>query len=339
LREIDHWLDRFRPSASDDNTPSRFKSALRRIEASIFSFCQYGGAPLFADILCALGQAERELANGEKFREDKNLRPLTGLSSDWLNAAHDGSIEFEIALSLAGIYDSTHKIGPLRANMEPVKSGVAKQGGVFATWVEGGREVVWNSADLARNMVAVLERRLMDGERAGCERLPIAYRRTASLDAVAAFIAGETDDERIAELLCGMVLIDHRQDYPKLDRCMIDAPPLPRSYALFKLLFLPVPLRTKTGDVDIRPEMAILPLLRADRAGDACAIAVRRLHASGLTPMPYRVSSHTSRDKEFHVSEPMRLAAALLIPVSRQDIDILINMVIRPLTTTNTVVG
>ncbi len=330
LQEIDPWLDRFRPSASDDKTPPRFRSALRRIETSVFSFCQYGGAQRFADILCALGLAEEELANGEKFRKDKNLRPIVGLSPAWLNAADDGSVEFEIALALAGIYDAAYKIGPLRANLEPVKSRIDKQGGLYATWAERGREVVWNSTDLARNLAAVLERRIMDGVRARCERLPLACRRTASLNAIAAFIHGETDDERIMELLWGMVLIDHSQTYPKLNRCILDSPPLPRSYALLKLLFLPHPVRTSTGDMDVRPEMAILPMLRADRTGDACTIAIRRLRATGLTPMPYSTRSSASQNRDWYMPDPVRLAAALLIPLSSQGIDTLKNMVLRP---------
>jgi len=333
LREIDPWLDRFRPAAADEKAPPRFKSALRRIETAIFTFCQYGGAARFADILCALGQAERELADGEKFRNDKNLRPLSGLSPQWLEAAFDGSPEFEIALALAGIYDASFKIGPLRANLEPVKTGTDKRGNAYASWTEGGREVVWTSADLCRNLAAVLERRILDGGRAGCDRLPLACRRTASLDAVAAFMAGETDDERIAELLWGFTLIDHRKDCPRIGRCAIDAPLLPRSYALLRLLFLPEPLATRSGDVEIRPETAILPMLRTGRVDDACQIAARRLRASGLVPL----APHASR--QWRAPDHQRLAAALLIPIAAQDVSALKNMVLRPETNKEAVAG
>lgn len=333
LREIDPWLDRFRPAATDDKTPPRFKSALRRIETAIFAFCQYGGTTRFADILCALGQAEKELANGDKFRKDKYLRPLAGLSPEWLEAAYDDSPEFEIALSLAGIYDASYKIGALRANLEPVKTRKNKQGSVGATWSEGGREVVWNSAELSRNLAAVLDRRIMDGERAGCDRLPLACRRTSSLDAIAAFIAGATEDRRIEELLWGMLLIDHYKDYPILKRRAIDAPPLPRTYALLKLLFMPGSLTTQNENVEVRPEMAILPLLRAKRVDDACQIAIRRLRASGFIPQ----ASQTSQ--QWHTPDPARLAAALLMPVASRDVDHLKSMVLRPDTNNKTVTG
>lgn len=323
LWEIDPWLDRFRPAATNDKTPDktppRFKSALRKIETAIFSFCQYGGDSRFADILCALGQAEKELANGENFRKDSKLWPLVGLSPEWLKAAYDGSPEYEIALSLSGIYDASYKIGTLRANLAPVKTGT-------------NHEVVWNSSSLSRNLAAVLERRIIDGERAGCDRLPLACRRTTSLDAIAAFIAGETDDRRVEELLWGMLLIDHSKDYPTLKRSPIDdAPLLPRSYALLKLLFMPGPLTAQSENVEVRPEMAILPLLRAKRVDDACQVALRRLRASGFIPQANQTSQH------WHTPDPARLAAALLIPVASRDVDILKSMVLRPETNNQTV--
>lgn len=324
LRDIDNWLDRFRREATDNKAPPRFKSVLRQIETSIFDFCQYGGVSRFSDILCALGKAERELANGENFRRGKNLRPLAGLSPEWLEAAYDGSPEFEIALALAGIYDVAWKTGSLRNNMEPVKTQTDKQRKAYATWREEGLEVLWHSVDLSRNLAAILERRIMDGKRAGCEQLPLAHRRTASLDAVSAFIAGETDDERIARLLWGMLLIDHRKPYPILKRTFIDSPPLPRAYALLKLLFLPGPIATETGDVNISPEAAILPLLRAERVNDACQIAVRRLRSSGFIPQAHRTI------KQWAATNPPRLAAALIIPVASRDVVTLQKMVLRP---------
>jgi CRISPR-associated protein Csx17 len=151
-----------------------------------FTFC---GHPV------CLGQAEKRARQGRKIPEGDTS--AGGLIASVAEAAYDGSPEFEIALSLAGIYDASFKIGPLRSNLEPTKIGKNKNGNITAAWNECGREVGWNAADLCRNMTAVLERRFMDGERSGCDQLPISGRRTASLDAIAAFIAGETDDARI----------------------------------------------------------------------------------------------------------------------------------------------
>lgn len=339
--EIDEWLNGLQRNIADKSIPLRIKSALHDIETSVYNFCKYGKVYRFADVLCELGKIEKQLAITKgKIGQHKNIiSPLAGLSSKWLEAADDGSVEFEIALALASIYDGAYEVGPLRANLEPVTLGFNNQGQLDANWVKGGLEVVWNSAELSRNMTAVLERRIMDGERKGCDALPLAYRHTASLEAISQFIAGETDDERIEELLWGLQLIDPRQVYQKQKKDIVDAPPLPRAYALLKLLFLPRPLNTAGGEITIRPEPAILPLVRAHRVDDASAIAMRRLRASGLPPIPHRSGNQGSRDREWYASgiNPMRLAAALLIPVSRFSEDVLTSMVIRPQTNTDAV--
>ena len=63
------------------------------------------------------GVAEQELGTTERFRNKQKIRPVGGLSYDWLDAANDGSLEFALALGLASIYDPEQKIGPLRANL------------------------------------------------------------------------------------------------------------------------------------------------------------------------------------------------------------------------------
>lgn len=361
LREVDPWLDRFRRAAGDKNAPPRFGSALRRIDAAIFDFCKYGGAALFQKIMVALGAAERELAKAERFREDKKLKPLAGLSTAWIEAADDGTPEFAIARALAGVRHESDsaseqlKIGPLRANLEPV--AWMKR---CRAWAEKDRSVVWNAADLAANLVSVLARRMMDGTRAGCERLPLASRYTAPFDTIAAFIAGNLDDEYIEKLIWGLMLIDPRRGHParkrhgqSRNRERVGSTTLPREYALLKLLFLPRPLvpersgetirwrlarrpisgRMESGLI-IRTEPRILPLLRAGRIGEACRIAAQRLRVSGLTPMPSPLPTGVMRDENWSERcldqhRAHRLAAALLIPISSKSVNCLVDLVCR----------
>lgn len=355
LRKVDPWLERFRGAAGDKTAPPRFGSAVRRIDSAVFDFCKYGGAAFFQKIVVALGMAERELANAERFREAKRLRPLAGLSSEWVSAADDGSTEFAVARSLAFIHDSESRIGPLRANLDPVDWQKRCR-----AWAEKERRVVWNAADLATNLANVLQRRMMDGARAGCERLPLASRYTAPLDAIAAFIAGDLDDQRIEELIWGLMLIDTRRRLPACagmnqsrDRRRADPNPLPREYALLKLLFLPRPfVPERSGEVTewrlarplgdgcmesgliIRPEPRILPLLRAGRVGEACRIADHRLRVSGLAPMPGPLPTGVMRDDNWSEGamdsrRAQRLAAVLLIPISSKSVNCLVDLVCR----------
>lgn len=356
LREVDPWLDRFRRAAGDKNAPPRFGATLRCIDAAVLDFCKYGGAAFFQRIVVALGAAERDLASADRFRDAKKLRPLARLSSAWISAADDRSREFAVARALAGVHDQPAtrgdkpKIGPLRGNLESVDW--QKHCGA---WAEKDRCVVWNAADLATNLSNVLQRRMMDGARAGCQRLPLASPCTVPLDVIAAFVNGELDDDRIERLIWGLMLIDGRQKVksdrtdPSPERKGTGSVPLPRNYALLKLLFLPRALtadrklddtlswclaRDGEAGIAICPEPRVLALLRAGRVGEACRIAAKRLRVSGMPPMPGPLPTGVMRDGDWsertvEYRRAQRLAAALLIPISSKSVNRLVHLVCR----------
>ena len=83
---------------------------------------------------------------------------------------------------------------------------------------------------------------------------------------------------------------------------------MPRPYVLLKQLFLPEGIRLpgQAKMITIRAEPSVIPLLRANRISQACAVAQRRLFASGLNVL--RSSFPDSADGT-------GLAAALLVPV------------------------
>jgi CRISPR-associated protein Csx17 len=321
LQEIEDWLEQFRHACQKNTTPPRFSAALRRIDAAIFDFCRYGGKLRMAEILCALGNAEQQLANGEHFRKTTKptIQPVPPLSPPWLSACDDGSVEFCLALALAAIRgDQEQKVGDLRTNLEPVER---KPWGW--DWAEKNRAVVWSGADLCRNLAAVLTRRVMDTGRAGLETLPLGSRFSASLTDVATFLAGDTDNQRLEELLWGLLLIDSANEWRE-QREQLTKPserPLlfPSAYALLKLVFLPHQLSWPAGaeGVSIKTEPEILGCLRAGNVRGGCEIAARRLRASGFVPMPGPLSDGRRRELDLDTRvDPTRLAAALLIPVS-----------------------
>ncbi|MFW6114447.1 MAG: type I-U CRISPR-associated protein Csx17, partial [bacterium] len=368
------WLEQYGRKATGKQKsgyvlPERFRSALRRIESATYDYCRYGRQQDLQMVLVGLGRAEGELALTDgHHRGNEICQPLAGLSPEWLAAAHDRSAEFEIALALAGIHDQTpqtnRNIGPIRCNLEPVAVRYWQTSWIMADKQkqrdeQSNRHVVWRSADLSANMAAVLERRILDGTRASSGNLPIDFKRGVSLDAIALFIAGGVDDRRIEDLLRGLMLIDHRQKYPEgLTPVAIGhASPLPREYALLKLLYLPRPLvrqcdgdyqrwkwrlaRTTTGSdgkttqeegLAIRPEPRVLPLLRGGRVNEACRIAYQRLRASGLSPLPGPTSSGVCREADWEPDpsvKPERLAGALFLPVGDAVVNQLIQMVTR----------
>jgi CRISPR-associated protein Csx17 len=125
--------------------------------------------------------------------------------------------------------------------------------------------------------------------------------------------------------------------------------PLPRDYALLKLLFLPQALtirreldgtvswrlaRDGEAGITIRPEPRILPMLRAGRIGEACRIAAQRLRVSGLPPMPGPLPTGVMRDDSWSEwsagpHRAQRLAAALMIPILSNSVNRLVHLVCR----------
>jgi len=83
----------------------------------------------------------------------------------------------------------------------------------------------------------------------------------------------------------------------------------------------------------IRPEPRVLPLLRADRVGEACRIAYERLRACGLNPLPSPMGGRPARVDEWAETSPTidarRLAAALLLPLSSESVNRILQVVTR----------
>lgn len=349
LQSLDRWLERFRRACSTKDAPLRLRSALHKIDSSIFDYCRYGRRQEIQRLLIELGQAERALALTAGKRGGKEIcPPLGGLPTNWLKETYDRSAEYNIALSLASLYDREKNIGPFRVNLEAVTLGNNRW-----SWSQPGPPVVWNSTNLVTNMASVLRRRMMDASREGSKELPLHATFALSTDAIAAFLVGSVDDSHIERLVWGLTAIDHRQQYPSsllhpmVNRAVL---PLPREYALLKLLFLPGPIvresrgaehkprwrfvrHNETG-ITIRSEPRVLPLLRANRVDDACQVSYQRLIASGLTPLPGPKASGVWRKFDWGRTRSLflnatRLAGALLLPINDGALNRIISLVTR----------
>jgi len=315
------WLDNFRRAckSTKPSPPQRFPSALRRLDTAIFNYCRYGGKSRFAAILAALGGIERELAliPGNTVG-NRNIHPVPLLSPDWIGVCNEGSPEFRIAVALASIHERKRKgvrtgVEAVRCNLEPVE----RRGWRYA-WADNTRAVLWSYGGLCLNLSSVLERRLVDSARNNLRELPLGSLHSVSLADVAMFLNGRTNDQWLEHFLWGAILVDHQGPWPRPAGPAEFGPRLPRAYALLKLLFLPrrFALKSQSDGEPIRPEPAILGRLRAGDINGACEIAARRLRASGFVPMPGCLPSGRHRTLDFAENiDPMRLAAALLIPI------------------------
>lgn len=329
---LDRWLDSFRRAASASVTPSRAQRALRQLDASIFDLCQNKGRTRLQAVLIALGEAEAVLAISRKWREEAFQRPVPLLPPQWLADTFDQTPEFRLAASLAGMYSGS--VGDFRKYLEHVivkgRSGVGQ-----TRWVEWNEDsdaqcrIVWQAGSLENNLIAVVNRRVIDAVRCNAVAddhktlvFPAEAYPHARLDDVTAFLARETDDQRLSALLRGLMLLDWpavRMDTELGDfRGEVASVRLSAGYALAKLCHSPYHVRESF--VSLEPKIS--RLLVAGRFGDATRLAARRLMGSSLPAAVKMVPGSAAKAR--------RIAAALLFPLAHHDIELLADSVLKP---------
>ena len=307
LFDLDQWTDGLRRQLSGRNSPAGLGTALRRIDDAIIDFCQRGQPRDLQNVLIAVGHAERWVA---KSSIRASTPPLDRLSWDWLVHANDNSAEFRLARALASIFEGTKdgqiSVGTVRENLEPV----AVRGRV--EWDDANRSYVWTAGDPLSSMLAVLTRRCLDGRMTGLNHPPLDSRYSAQLKDIVAFLNGDVDYQRIADLALPLSFIRYGQRQSASEFYQAAPFDLPAAYSAMKLTLLP---RYKfvcpefQADTEIRMEPSIPALLRAGRVGDAYDRARRRLWTSGLRPLTDNPGISDGANQARH------LAAALLFPL------------------------
>jgi CRISPR-associated protein Csx17 len=305
-------VDRFLRDFKKHRPPASFTSCRREIDEAIYQLLLRGG-PLYGKrLLAAIGRLERLFAQRDRTKEPTLHAPLYGLDPRWLMAVDDGSLEVRLAAALASIAPMD-KVGPIRANLSPIDPANPRR------WEVGRGQAHWIGNSLAMRLASLLQRRMMDAERFQCRLNPTSGGMKLTAEDAAAFIEGKLDEALIEDLLFGFALIrwdDQVAVRPVTDELSMRwSKPIanliiPRSWALLKHLFWPGPVVDSNGKgVTVRPEPAVIPLLCANRVGDACAIAAKRLFIAGLATTRARLPDHR---------EGKRIAAALLFPLRSQ---------------------
>ena len=310
----DAWLQSFRRFARDEKAPARLQSLVWRLDAAVFAMTQDASPRAVQRVLIAVGEAAAYLASSPKARDPKEGKqnPPPRLRSAWFHEANDGSPEFRIAAALAGLgkvraasaTDDRATPPPLRAHLAPLDEKSWYQ--PFGKWSDRSALAVWGGGTLERNLAAVIERRPLFAAQRNLDGGPFDAHAPTDLASVLSFLAGGTDDARIAALAQGLAWGTAPN---ALDS--VDGPnnphPLPLAYALLKPFFAPIEHIPKDIRLPVPP--GLVARLRAGDVGAAVALACRRARASGLpvtfAPPAAQVAS---------VDGP-RLLASLLIPI------------------------
>jgi CRISPR-associated protein Csx17 len=299
LADLDDWLLQLGRAASGKNASASLRRAAARVDDAILGVCRRGRAEDVSELLVALGGIEAVCARSPKARE--SVRPLPALSEHWVDAADDSSVELRLAAALAA--------GGIRRYLS-----TARRRGRITLWADDDGSCVWTDRPLVDNLIAVARRReIMD------EWPALEGSIAAGAADIAAFIAGDTDDERLSALVWGLCSASCESTHGAGG----DPRALPSVFAVTRLALTPRP----APGIELLHTSGVISRLAAGDAVTATRAAEHRLRGAGLVPRcgPMAVDARASR----------RMAAALLFPLAPSTIAAMRRQIIRTTTLEN----
>ena len=353
LDDLDRWLTQVQALPSMKEPPLSALSALRRVEDAVFDLCQHGGAHRVRELIVAVAQMDRVVSLRPNLRE--RVEPLVLESQAWIEQAwpKDAREQAEFALGLAiGTMQDVDGISH-RQYFAPVLIGERRT----CQWVSDEEmpsarvRLAFDSADLARCLLRLAERRLLDEERVrqraggaqedksedNQDKSKIGFhcrhdRFAARLEHLVPFWFGETRDARILDY--AWAFSAYQGDAPNVRHDEAMPAWIPYLYALLRLVF--------TSERDLRQALRnvsrlglgqppsvedrfslpvpreVLALVGTDRSADAVRarqVLERRFVASGLS------TRHRGTDT-FGFS-PRRMLASAIVPIQSRSLEIL----------------
>ena len=289
------------------NVPATYESARHKLLEAVYACCERPDTLRFTTIVRSLGRLENLLTQRDRSKKPALTKPLQGLRTAWISRCDDGGVEVRLAAALASI-KTMGAVGPVRANIGGVDPRQPWK------WAKDKSQKSWHGLNLVEKLGSVLVQRIMDAERTGTERPPLTSNICLHPRDVVPFLYGDTDDQKIEDLLWGFLLVDWRGDLHDVrSRWSRQVAPLalPRAWSLLKTLHNPGQVRGQS----LRIEPRLPTLLRAGRIREACGIAVNRLRAANLKPLLVQYEE---------ALDPKRMLAGLLVPTHHDVLESLV---------------
>lgn len=335
LGEIDRFRDQLKRVSQGKNCPSSIQRVHRQLDKSIIEFAGVNGKLL--DVLISLGAAEQALGKSRSSLWDEkfsrwSIKPLSLLSSQWVNECDDSSVEFRLALSLASC-QMRQRLGYVRLAQWS------------SEWLATGRDdriTTWQQGSLKQNLLRWLQRESIEEDKQeenSAQQEPQADESKAtyyaSLADIMQWILGDVDEEKLESIARGLALTTiigaHRGQIKSAARADV----IPIVYGVLKLvhhrdikIFNDFARKSQRQQwqirqkIQLKKEPAILPLLAAGDSQRATQQAIRRLKISGLPPL----IANSIDDPQID-----RIAAALAFPISDYSINRLLYKFCQPL--------
>jgi CRISPR-associated protein Csx17 len=309
------WLRQVRAAGRDKNAPGSLTKIGRDLDEALFQLATDGSPESVQDTLIALGALMLCAAQRPKLQNDNLVPPPPRLSEAWASAAEDNTHEFMLAVALASLDANADNYRlPFRRHLAPLEWDKQWK------WGKGTAAqalAVWTGRDLARDMASALERRLLETHRHNFvhnekAELPLRGWRATPPDAIAAFLAGRVDDDRIAALAAGLAWTKTRWGAPAVGERAEKEDALPFAYLALKPLLAPDGIGPSQEEKRLLDPLPLVRLVRAGRVNDAVERAQAMARGAGL-PDPF------ARKVSVPALGAERLAAALLIPLAQYD--------------------
>ena len=327
------WLSRIRRLAREKGASARARMAVKQLKDALFAMSEAHVRPRSVQgALGALGDLVEWLRDSRDSPE--KISPPPRLSYKWVRLADDGTSEYRVAVALASLGWSSGEDLRQDAPVDGEDTATSKKRIALAAhfapldaetipkWRRGWdtqnqTRVVWGTGSLESNLIALLQRRLIDGAIAA----PLDATVPARLADIAAFLRQDFDDVRCARLLAGLVWAQPAW-LPFVKQPL--RPVVPFAYAALKPIFLPAVSLKALAEKGLVPPNCKLPIppglvsrLRSGRVEEAVHMALTRAHASGIA------CSFAGCKISQKAQMGRRLAAALLIPLDEYGLKIL----------------
>jgi CRISPR-associated protein Csx17 len=304
------WWNRVRRAARNERAPASFVRAERVLSDAAFAALGHGDqAGRWEAVLVALAQLEHQLVLSGTFTAKARLGPIPRLSPDWVRACDDAGPEVRLALALGGAGREERGVwrDPVRAHWLPLDPKAPHRFFTREKALAHDPRVVCGGRDPESDLIAIVQRRLVEGERS----LPLQARKHLSADPrdLAKLVDGRVDLPRTVWLARGFSAIDFSsftaEHAPRRPQGPVDLDP---RHLAFRLAHLPFEVERRGALVRIPVDPSPVRLLAAGEAARAFAVVARRLRACGLS-VPYDAAT-------LDPGTARALAGSLAFPVS-----------------------
>lgn len=217
LEQLEEFRERvYRGLREGPGIPERIVRARHRFHVALAQLLESGessagpASDASLEVIVGASNVEREVALLKDRAE--LLSPCPPLTATWLQNDKQ-TLEYRLARAIAGITawgerSSEGQAGPAVESIRANLLSVRRRGKAWA-WDDTSRSAVWSrGAPLDLNLAAVLRRRLIDARRGSGDGLPLWSSYGASFGDLLAYWNSEVDEDRLADLIHGLSLVD-----------------------------------------------------------------------------------------------------------------------------------